>query len=96
MTKPCLKPSMNVGASICIVLSVVALKNRGKITGVVRPLVQPHHYSKLNIAGGVNCHAGWKVELGPGRRSTVTTGIHRRQPGQSHSNGQPGGHDHHD
>lgn len=33
MKKPCLKPSMNVGASTCIVLSVAALKNRGKITG---------------------------------------------------------------
>jgi hypothetical protein len=38
---------MSVGASTCIVLSVAALKNRGKITGVVRPLVQRHHYSKL-------------------------------------------------
>ncbi len=32
---------MNIGASACIVLSVAALKNRGKITGVVRPLVRP-------------------------------------------------------
>jgi hypothetical protein len=38
---------MIVGASTCIVLTVAALKSRGKITGVVRPLEQPHHYSKL-------------------------------------------------
>jgi len=37
------------------VLSVAALKNRGKITGVVRPFVQPHHYSKpLGIQDAMN------------------------------------------
>jgi hypothetical protein len=47
MKKPCVRPSTTVGACTCIVLSVAALKNRGKITGgVVRPLAQPHHYSK--------------------------------------------------
>ena len=29
---------MNIGASTGIVVSVAALKNRGKITGVLRPL----------------------------------------------------------
>ena len=32
---------MKVGPPSCIVPSVAALKNRGKITGVARPLVQP-------------------------------------------------------
>jgi hypothetical protein len=32
---------MNVGTFTCIVLSVAALKDRDKITGVVRPLVSP-------------------------------------------------------